>query len=185
MRSVDVVPANWYDTNDFARTQKKVFRGVHLLDYHKQTREEDVPFLHGEHLDIRDRQFDGNVRRVVRLCKSLKYDSGRKDMPSSYDIESIIYRMPEGDLGWTLGQELQLSAACHRWLERLLANAILRTSLHIPDGKRKIFTDGHTTVEQLRGLHDELGRVLADVERGLARSFRKLSDARLEAPLVN
>jgi len=90
-----------------------------------------------------------------------------------------------GDLGWTLGQELQLSAACHRWLERLLANPILRTSLHIPDGKRKFFTDGHTTVEQLRGLHDELGRVLADVERGLARSFRKLSDARLEATLVN
>lgn len=181
-REVDIVPANWYNTNKYAETNNKVYRGVHILNYPDRKREKDTPFLHGALLSIRDDKFNRNVRRLVRLCKSLKYDSDRRDMPSSYDLESIVYRMPDEYLQWERGQEIQLSAACQRWLGMLINNSSLRDSLYVPDWKRKIFAPEKATLQEIKGLHDELSKLLHDVEQGLSRSFRKLAEARVEYP---
>jgi hypothetical protein len=181
-REVDIVPANWYNTNKYSETMQHVYRGVHILNYPERKREADTPFIHGALLATRDDQFNRNVRRLVRLCKSIKYDSERNDMPSSYDLESLIYRMPDDLLRWDRGQELQLTDSCHRWLGALIGDSTLRDSLIVPDGKRKIFAPGKTTIQQIQGLHNEFGKLLRDVEQGLSRSFRKLAAARVEYP---
>lgn len=181
-REVDVVPANWYNTNKYVETGYKVYRGVQILNYPKKEREKDTPFIHGALLSLQDDKCQSNIRRLVRLCKSLKFDTGRNDMPSSFDLESMIYRMPLEQLQWARGQELQLTASCHGWVGRIVDDENLRDSLLVPDGKRKIFTQGKATVENARALRDELGRLLYDVEQGLRRSFRKLAEARVKYP---
>lgn len=181
-REVDVVPANWYNTNKYAETSNELFRGIHILNYPAREREKDTPFVHGAILSVRDDGFEGNVRRLIRLSKSLKYDSGRNDVPSSYDIESLIFRMPDDHLAFARGQELQLAAACRRWLGVVKDDAALRESLYVPDGHRKIFAEGKATQVQVSGLHDEYSKLLRDVEQGLTRSFRKLAEARIKYP---
>lgn len=178
-RSVDVVPANWNDTNEYARTGDEVYRGIHLLDYFKRTREKDQPFLHGELFTNRDETFSGSLRKLVRLCKSLKHDSGREDMPSSYDIESIIYAMEDHRLSFGRGEEIQLALSCSDWLRTLAEDQALRERLTVPDRKRLIFGSGHTTIGQLNALRQELDSLLAEIAAGLARQARKLSEARI------
>lgn len=183
-RDVDIVPANWYNTVKYSETGQSVFRGVHILNYPERKREKDTPFIHGALFSQRDQLFNLNMRRLVRLCKSLKYDSNRDDVPSSYDIEAIVYTMPDNDLRYGIDQKLQLAVSCHMWLGKLIEQPILCETLYVPDGKRKIFAEGKTTIAQVQGLHDELGKLLHDIEQDLTRSFRKLADARINYPNI-
>tara|TARA_R110002096_G_scaffold233047_2_gene423009 strand:+ start:8441 stop:9478 length:1038 start_codon:yes stop_codon:yes gene_type:complete len=178
-RSVDVVPSNWYDTNQYVKSGNEVYRGVHILDFHQRVREKDAPFIHTALFVQRDENSDGNLRRLVRLCKSLKYDSGRDDMPSSYDIEAIMYAMGDHLLGWGLGEEIQLARSCCIWLRRVAENAVMRNSLCVPDGKRKIFEPGKTTLNDLNGLRQELDGLLAAILNGLQSQSRSLTEARI------
>ena len=61
-------------------------------------------------------------------------------------------------------------------------NPLLRESLKVPDEKRSIFTDGKATLAQLSSLRVELDGLLRDVEQGLVRSFKRLSEARIKYP---
>ncbi len=179
-RSVDIVPANWHDTNDYVRSGDEVYRGIHLLDYFRRTREKDQPFLHGELFTLRDGTFSGSLRKLVRLCKSLKHDSERDDMPSSYDIESIIYAMEDHLLRFERGEEIQLAHSCSVWLRKVADDQTLRERLTVPDRKRPIFGPGHTTIGQLNGLRQELDSLLVEIAAGLTRQARKLSEARIQ-----
>tara|TARA_R110000850_G_scaffold83838_6_gene179915 strand:+ start:132 stop:1169 length:1038 start_codon:yes stop_codon:yes gene_type:complete len=178
-RSVDVVPSNWYNTNQWVETGNEVYRGVYILDYHKKEREPDTPFIHTALFVQRDQNSAGNLRRLVRLCKSLRYDSGRGDMPSSYDIEALIYAMGDQLLCWGQGEEIQLARSCSIWLMRIAEDDRLRASLIVPDGKRRIFDPGKTTLVQLNGLRQELDGLLAEISGGLQRQSRTLTEARI------
>jgi hypothetical protein len=74
-RTVDVVPANWFNTNDYATHKNQFFRGVHVLNSHTLMREPDYPFLHSGFISLKDKNTNGNARKLIRLLKSLKYDS--------------------------------------------------------------------------------------------------------------
>lgn len=178
-RTVEVVPSNWWNTNRYASSGQEVDRGVHVLDYFAKTREPDTPFLHASLFVTKDVRFTGNLRKLVRLCKSLKYDSGRNDIPSSYDIEALTYAMRDDVLFWSGGKEIQLATACSAWLKEISESEHLRNTLTVPDGKRRIFAPGKTTLVQLNALRDELDTLLANIYAGLARRGRSLSSAEI------
>ena len=182
VRTVDIVPANWYDTNDYAEKKQKAYRGVQILNAHKPEREADQPFIHGLLIDCRDAKTIGNARKLIRLLKSLKYDSDGKLTISSYDIESLIYSMPEAEMQRPRGEEIPQAYFCWLWLKNVEDNQLLRESLSVPEGKRKIFAEGKATLAQLTALRSALEQLLWEVEQGLKRSFRKLAEARIKWP---
>lgn len=179
-RTVDVVPANWWNTNTYAQHQIKAVRGVHVLNAHIPEREPDTPFLHGELIGIKDQQTIGNTRKLVRLLKSLKYESDGKVIMSSYDIEALVYKMDNQQMQKQQGEEIPLATNCWLWLKKVEEDQILRDGLDVPDGKRKIFAQGKATLAQLTALRNELGQLLWEIEQGLKKSFRKLAEARLQ-----
>ncbi|MFL6605082.1 MAG: hypothetical protein ACJ8R9_27635 [Steroidobacteraceae bacterium] len=73
-RKVHVVPANWYDTNQYADRRDKMYRGVQILDIDKGERIKNTPFLHNAWIEYRDNQTGGDLRKAARLMKSLKID---------------------------------------------------------------------------------------------------------------
>ena len=182
VRTVDVVSSNWYNTNDFAEKKHKVYRGVQILNAHKPGREIDLPFMHGWLIDYKDNNTIGNTRKLIRLLKSLKYDSDGKADMSSYDIESLVYRMVDAEMQKQHGEEIPLAYRCWIWLKNVEANQPLRESLAAPDERRKIFADGKATLTQLSALRIELERLLYEVEQGLKRSSRKLAEAKVVWP---
>jgi hypothetical protein len=183
LRTVDIVPANWYNTNDYAEKKIKVLRGIHVLNAHKPDRESDQPFIHGAWIEYKDSKTNGNTRKLIRLLKSLKYDSEGKLTMSSYDIESLVYRMLDDDMQKQRGEEIPLAHACWLWLKTVEDNQQLREGLDVPDGKRKIFAEGKATLGELVALRRDLETLLWEIEQGLKRSFRKLAEAKVKWPV--
>lgn len=178
-RKIDVVPSNWFDTNDYARTKYEVYRGVQILDAKAKTRITNTPFLHNAVIDQRDRETAGGFRKAARLMKSLKYDSDNIEL-SSYDIVSIGYNIPVQNLLVSKGKELSILVACLEFSKALQVDPLLRDSISVPDGHRKVFATGHATTRGLNQLAGELERLAADVLNENQRSFRKLAEARVE-----
>jgi len=181
-RTVDVVPCNLWRTNAYAKSGDPTHRGIAILDTSVPARQWDQPFIHGALVEAKDNRTAGNTKALIRLLKSLKYDSeGRCDM-SSYDIESVVYTMPDDKMHWSIGDEILLAVACKDWLTNLEGNSTLRNSYNVPDGKRKIFETGKATLVQLTALRKELQDLLEDIEKGLRRTARQLNEAKVKWP---
>jgi|APTNR8051073442_1049403.scaffolds.fasta_scaffold04556_2 hypothetical protein len=182
LRTVDVVPCNWWNTNDYARYGSEVYRGIHILNADVPEREEDQPFLQGGYLETKDKGTNGNTRKLIRMLKSLKYDSEGSVSMSSFDIEGIVYRMNDTQMQWSLGDEILLAVACRDWLRTIEQSDELRASLTVPDGKRLIFSSGHATLAQLSALRRELEQVLTEIQNDLAPRRQTLTEARVHWP---
>lgn len=119
-RKIDVVISNWWDTVEYQTSGLAFQRGVHVFDSKANIRVENRPFLHNAKIDEKDRLLDGNVRKVARLLKSLKYDADTKVDMSSYDITSIAYRIPDDLMRPAQGAELLLVENARGFLRLLL-----------------------------------------------------------------
>jgi hypothetical protein len=177
-RKIDVVPANWYDTNDYAQSQAKRFRAIQVLNINTGERIKNMPFLHNYLLDVRDRETTGGLRKVIRLMKSLKYDSGHVSL-SSYDLAAIGYNMPEYELSSGPGDELALLARLKTFLDSLIVHPELRMEMLVPNGSRKVFVDGHATIRGLDELRLEVDDLVEAVCNSRQKSFAKLAEARV------
>ena len=140
-RKVDVVPSNWFNTNRWKETGQKMYRGVQILDAKSMERLKNTPFLHNARIAHKDKKTNGGLRKAARLMKSLKYDTEAVDL-SSYDLVSIAFVMPEGDLSVPRSHELSLLNSCHAFCVSLQENSALRSSLDVPDGHRKYLRRG-------------------------------------------
>lgn len=178
-REVDVVVASWWDTVEYQQSYKQVDRGVMIYDSESYSWVKNKPFRHNDLLDAKDRRTAGNLRKVIRLLKSLKYDADTEVKVSSYDICSLAYRMPDDFLAANRGQELLLIRNIGQYLDYVEANASYRDLLMVPNEMRKIFCADGGSIEGLRQLNKEVKDLTRDIELGLRRSFKKLADARV------
>ena len=96
---VDVVPANWYNSNKYTETEDKTYRGIQI--YNKKTNERvlNYPFWFNELLKEKDSSTAGVFKRAIRLLKTIKADAerigGTKIKFSSYAISSLLYTVPD------------------------------------------------------------------------------------------
>ena len=157
-RKVDIVPAAWYDTIFYQKTDEEHHRGVSI--YHKADHDTlmNYPFKHIKVVNDKDAYYSGNLKCVIRLMKNII-----ADMPdykrrvakklTSYDLAVIGYHM-EDDLNLPEYMRLGLVERTREHLNRLLLSKEFRESLMVPDGTRKIFDDGQK-VEALEVLYKE------------------------------
>jgi hypothetical protein len=178
-REIDVVPANWYDTNQFASTRADHDRGVQIFDCMKRTRILNKPFLHNYLIEHKDRNVSGGLRKTIRLLKSLRYDSGSVSL-SSYVIAAIAYNMEEYELATAPGDELRLLVRIKQNLDRLSTDSQRRETMVVPNGLHKVFSEGHGTLKGLNELRVEVDDLVEAVRSNMAKSFRKLGEARVE-----
>jgi hypothetical protein len=147
-RSVDVVPAHWYDTVDFQATGKETDRGVYI--YNKKTEEtiQNFPFMHITRVGVRCDSIGGGLRKAIRLCKNVKADSDCEIILPSYDIAATMYHADMSALWWGQHNDLAVLTETQRFLDLLARDEELAKSLIVPDGSRKIFD----TNDKLTGL---------------------------------
>ena len=179
-RKIDVVPSNWWNSNKYAETGDKTFRGIQILDRDSKTRVKNTPFLHNALIDIKDRLTSGGLRKAARLMKSVKYDSDC--VMSSYDIVAIAYNIDDAALTVASGLELTILHACDVFCRQLVSDDARRASLYVPDGHRLVFGGGGATLDGLTQLAKELNALALEVLRENQRSFTKLVDARIQYP---
>ena len=138
----------------------------------------NTPFLHNARIEEKDTKTAGGLRKAARLMKSLKYDTERVDL-SSYDIVSIAYNIPGYRLVVPHDQDLLILDVCLDYCVELAKGGGWR-GIGVPDGHRKVFAAGHATYDGLRQLTVQLAQLKQDVLGENRRSFRKLSEARIE-----
>ena len=178
-RKIDVVPSNWFNTNKYAETKNEIFRAVQILDTQNLSLISNTPFLHNELIQIKDTNTMGGLRKAARLLKSLKYDIELIDL-SSYDLVSLAFNIPDNELNVGRGMELAILNTCLDFCRYLLENYKIMESLKVPDGHRKIFENGHATIEGLKKLTSALQGLANDVLTENKRSFGRLTEARVD-----
>lgn len=178
-REIDIVIANWWHTVEYQNIPLKENLGVKVLDVKSNSRHGNKPFLHNARLQQKDDATSGNLRKVIRLLKSLKYNADFEVPISSYDIASIGYSMPHHLLLATEVTELMLLESAKAYLVSLINNQAAREALWVPNGTRKIFCDGGATYEGLLSLFSETYDLAEDVKRDLANSLRKIQDTKI------
>jgi hypothetical protein len=176
-REIDVVIANWWDTTEYRNYGYEFFRGVKILDSSENMRHENKPFYHNQLLENKDREVSGNLRKVIRFLKSLKYDADEELRISSYDISAIAWNMPNTSLDVKRGQELVLVENTKTYLQSLIDNDLKRSILMVPNGTRAVFGERGATRDQLRLLQLEVRETALGVASSLQKTYRRLSEA--------
>lgn len=138
-RSVDVVPAHWYDTKEYQASGRQADRAVTI--YNKKTGEtiDNLPFLHIERVGSRCDSISGGLRKAIRLCKNVKADSDRDIQLSSYDIAAIMFHADMSALRLGQYSDLAVLAETQRHLDALYQDPVAAARLWVPDGSRVIF----------------------------------------------
>ena len=157
-RKVDIVPACWYDTHEYQRTQDESDRGIEI--YHKGNHEliMNLPFTHIKLISKRDDRYNGNLRSVIRLMKNMiadmpDYKKRVAKKLSSYDLASIAYHM-ESRLYMSYEMRLGLVEKTREYLNYLLISPYTRSLLKVLDESREIF-DNDEKVRALEVLESE------------------------------
>lgn len=177
-REVDVVPASWFDTNDYARTREKMYRGIKVFDNDTGAFIPNTPFLHKRQIELRDQETRSGLRKAIRLMKTLRYDSEGRVRMSSYDICGIAYNIPADKLTVQRPRELAILEACFEYCQHLQWNTMARESIRVPNGSRTVFggSDG-TTLSELTALTKELSDLRSEILRENVHSLRSLIEA--------
>jgi len=178
-REIDVIASNWWHTVEYHRERQKHWLGIEILDSNQGIRIPNKPFLHNKLIQDRDGSVSGGLRKVIRLLKSMKYDSDEKIDLSSYDIAGIAYNAPDHQLISRPSQDLLLVKNCQTYLHELIYDRNRRESLNTPNRMRRVFCQEGASETGLRQLSTALDVLVQEIELGLTRSFRRLAEARV------
>ena len=158
--AVDAVPSNWVDTVAWTQTRQEHDRGVEVYNREKQQRILNRPFLYNHRIHTHDVPRHGVPRSLMRLLKNIKADHEQSGLDddvnfSSFDICSIVYRMPNDLLAGIHNRPLRLIYALLVWVANVLNTPSLQGSLTVVDDSRLIF-DAQTKKHGLKILFEDL-----------------------------
>ena len=69
-RNIDVVPANWYNSERWYIYNEEYYRGIRVFDSKTKQRDINFPFLNMHLIDEKDAHTFGRYRPLVRLAKT-------------------------------------------------------------------------------------------------------------------
>jgi hypothetical protein len=175
-RKVDVVPANWVNTQNYQTTSNERYRGVHIYDKDNHSRQKDFPFLHIANVKAKNTIVTGGLAKLVRLLKTLKVDADYEINLSSFEITSIVYAMENHALNKSKYQELLLLNEGSRQLEKVITDKFYRESLMSPNGKERVFGTSETKIVELKKLKLELDELIQDITEELGKQFKRIDE---------
>lgn len=167
-RKVDIVPSCWHDSHEYQRSSQEYLRTVKILDKKNNILVKNRPFLHIERVNDRDRQCNGNLKKVIRLMKNIvadmpDYRKSTAKKLTSFDIAAIAYSMENmlycnPYLPLTLLENLRSYILIIAYLDER------RTGLLVPDESREIFNSPEK-VEALMILEKEVSDLAESVQK--------------------
>ncbi|APP74214.1 hypothetical protein BJD12_01870 [Xanthomonas vesicatoria ATCC 35937] len=162
-RPVDVVPAVWWDTEQYQFTGLEHDRGVSIYHKFDHATIDNLPFLHIKRVADRDAAALGSLRKAIRLCKNVKADA--EDEGTTIALSSYV--LYHADLtAWRSGAqwELGILAEAQRHLDWCYRNPPQAQALMTPDGSRCILETAEKSTA-LMMLSSEMDKLLRQVAR--------------------
>lgn len=169
---VDVVPANWFESNKYAETKNSIYKGVQVYNKKQNERILNYPFWFNYLLKQKDASTGGVFKRAVRLLKSIKADMERiEDQEisfSSYGISSLLYSVP--NLKYQIGESpLTLLEVVNGALS-YYAQAENYDKLTDPIGKP--LNNNSNTIAGIRKLESATSQMISDMGEDIDRIIK-------------
>ena len=149
-RHIDIVPANWYNSENWYIYKQDYYRGIRIFDNKTKERDKNFPFLNIHLINEKDNQTCGKYRPLVRLAKTLKEDSEYDINISSYDIQALLYNMKNSNFFSNINDRLIYTAD---YLSNLIQNPNKYFSLIVPAETRRIADK--VDIKEIKKLYDE------------------------------
>ncbi|PBP62596.1 hypothetical protein CCL19_20365 [Pseudomonas syringae] len=167
-RKIDIVPAFWYHSRDYQSCLLEHYKGVRIFNKLDLQFITNYPFLNKRLVNDADEQCGGNLKRVVRLMKTLQADATGDVAESivklnSFDVLSIAYDM-RSQLYTPYYHQLTLVDTLVDRLQYLIVNKEWRQNMETPDCTRKVFND-EGKLSGLVCLHRECQRLAVDLAK--------------------
>lgn len=162
-RDIDVVPANWFNSNLFNQfPQQDFYRGVQVYNKKENSRDTNYPFYNKELLNRKDARTNHLYKSIVRLAKNIRCDSDNKLVQeiSSYDIQALFYHM--NDSCFYNIQGIDVIPVMTKYLEQLLGNPSSYLNLEVPD-KTRLISD-KVSLNVLGLLYEELNEINSSLQ---------------------
>lgn len=134
-RQIDVVPANWYNSENWYNYNIDYYRGIQIFDNTTKERQKNFPFLNIHLINEKDYKTNGMYRPLVRLAKTLREDTETKINISSYDIQALLYNMENSNFCSKVKDTLIYTT---NYLYKIVQNSYKYQTLIVPDGTRRI-----------------------------------------------
>lgn len=165
LRSIDIISASWVDTERYKASGVEKDRGISLLDLNGPTRISNFPFIHNDEINKKDVLTSGDLKKLIRFIKSVRYDSDNKISVSSYDIAALCYNLPLEDFKKSSGNPYELAHSFTVFSNKILADEGFRNSLEVPNKTRTIFGEKNVQVDQFKFLHNEVVTILEQAQK--------------------
>lgn len=172
LRKVDIVPANWFEGEQYQSSEQEYDKGIMVYDKHTQERPKNWPFLFMRKIDITNGKTQDGTKKAIRLIKNIINDSSRGLELSSYDVASIVWNMPIEWLNVSTQHELKILASVQAYLEYLRNRLPYAETLDTPDLSRKIFNKKEK-LENLGKLSLEVDHLAEAVYAELKQKVRR------------
>ncbi|MBS1516108.1 MAG: hypothetical protein JSS63_13810 [Bacteroidetes bacterium] len=166
-RKIDLISCSWVNTQNYELHNDEDYRGIKIYDKKEQTWIENYPFMHAYFINKKDSECYGNLKKLIRLLKTLKVDSDNKIDISSYDIAALAYNMPDKELQVDSSYPLLLLKNCEKFFNEIANYDQTRNSLQVPNKTRKIFGTQNVTLNEFLLLFDELKNAIQDIEESM------------------
>ncbi|MBU2895246.1 hypothetical protein [Vibrio hepatarius] len=180
-RKIDIVPSCWLDTAEYQNTNDESERGVKIYDKKSHILLGNAPFKHIKLVDEKDKIYRGNLKKCVRLLKTLvadmpDYKKVKAKELSSFDLVAIVYHMNDL-LNVNAYTPLALVAAIETQLGNLRYIEVLR-DISVPDGSRKVF-NSDKKLEALAIFHDEISALSRAIYKDLVPGVLHTYDSKV------
>lgn len=157
-REIDIVPANWFNSNLYNKyPQYDYLRGIQVYNKKENTRDTNYPFYNKELLNKKDSESNNLYKSIVRLAKNVRCDSDNKNVQdiSSYDIQAIFYYMNDDCFQNING--IDVVPVVTKYLEQLLEDSDYYSNLKVPDQTR--FISEKVSLNDLNLLYNEFNEI--------------------------
>ncbi len=176
-RMVDVVSANWFNSNEYATNgRRELYRGINIYNKDEHSRSRDFPFLHIERINKKDPRTNGGFKKLIRLLKTLKVDADVEIKLNSFEITCALYDITDEKLNFPELNQLQLLPVASEQLNKLITNDVYRQSLKSPNGKENAFPDDKKVIE-LKKLKREVDDLIADIKSALETKYLSINES--------
>jgi hypothetical protein len=175
-RKVDIIPSNWWITNNYNQYKDEFYKGIRLYDKKKNIRINDLPFLHSYRINYKDNEVGGGLKKIIRLLKTLKADSDVEIKLSSYEIQGIVYNMDKLSLTKSSNETLKLLLEINNYINLLINNQIYREGLMVPNGTELVFGSNTSKINELIKMKEELEEIIADLRQEIVPLHKSLED---------
>jgi hypothetical protein len=177
-RKIDIIPANWFNSNKYKDTNDSDYRGIEILDKNKNERILNYPFMFIYWINYKDDQVSGNLKRLIRFLKTLKADFNDENINqikiSNYDLSSLVFRMEDKELNVSRMNYLSLLINCHNYFNEVISYPDFRNSLLTPYNVRKIFCAEGASLVDLITLNNELKEIIDDVNTSVKPLYENI-----------